>query len=413
MLTTDISSLARVEVICPAGANMTNLGTMTATAPFDPKVKTMVTAFSRRLAQDRQARAFPEIVALAHWLRPHAIASLETAFHTGLPQGTVALGRGLALHFAPGNVDTIFLYSAMLSVLAGNVTVVRVSSRESAQIALLIRILGTVLAESVFHEVAERIRIVRYARDATITAALSALCDLRVIWGGDSSVNEIRAIALPPRARDLPFPDRWSLCVLDAAAIQAAQRDLHAIARAFVNDAYWFGQMACSSPRVVLWHGDTVTAQQAAQRFWSEVHAQAQGFSTSIQAVQYMDKLTAQYSAAIDGTVQHFHPTGGNLVSVADLTDLKKPQTDLLHIGGGLFWQAHLPDLKALTTLLDRRSQTISSFGMSAQAWSEWVLSEAAWIDRIVPLGQALQFDTIWDGQDLLRDFTRLVTIRC
>jgi hypothetical protein len=413
MLNTDISCLARVDVICPAGANMTNLGTMTATAPFDPQVKAMVTAFSRRLAQDRQAKAFPEIVALAHWLRPHAVASLETAFHAGLPKGTVALGRGLALHFAPGNVDTIFLYSAMLSVLAGNTTVVRVSSRESAQITLLTRVLSTVLAESAFHEVAQRIRIVRYARNAAITAALSAVCDLRVIWGGDASVSEIRAIGLPPRARDLPFPDRWSLCVLDAAAIQASETNLPDIARAFANDAYWFGQMACSSPRMVLWHGDVVTSLQAARRFWPAVYAQAQSFSPGMQTVQYMDKLVAQCSAAIDDTVQHFYPTGGNLVSVADLTDLKRPQTDLLQIGGGLFWQAHLPDLKALTTLLDRRSQTISSFGMSAQAWSEWVRLEAAWIDRIVPLGQALQFDTIWDGQDLLRDFTRLVAIRC
>jgi hypothetical protein len=62
--------------------------------------------------------------------------------------------------------------------------------------------------------------------------------------------------------------------------------------------------------------------------------------------------------------------------------------------------------------LLDRRSQTISSFGMGTQTWTDWVQQEAALIDRIVPLGQALQFDTVWDGQDLLRDFTRLVAVR-
>ena len=244
------SVLARVEVVCPAVGRLTTLDHLKATAPFDPQVKAMVTAFSRRLAQDPEARAFPEIVALAHWLRPRAILDLEEAFRAGLPAGTVALGRGLALHFAPGNVDTIFLYSALLSVLAGNATVVRVSSRDSAQIGLLTRVLGTVLADPAFAAVAARIRIVRYAREAAITAALSATCDLRVIWGGDASVREIKAFPLPPRARDLPFPDRWSLSVIDAATLNAEGTDLPAVARSFANDAYWFGQMACSSPRL-------------------------------------------------------------------------------------------------------------------------------------------------------------------
>lgn len=412
-MTTEQSVLVRVETLCPAGAPLTRLDQMKGNVPFDPEVKAMVTAFSRRLAQDSAARAFPEIVALAHWLRPRAILDLEKAFRAGLPAGTVALGRGLALHFAPGNVDTIFLYSAMLSVLAGNATVVRVSSRDSPQIDLLIRVLGAVLVDQAFAAVAARIRIVRYPREAAITAALSAACDLRVIWGGDASVREIRAFPLPPRARDLPFPDRWSLSVIDAAALNAQDAELPALARAFANDAYWFGQMACSSPRLVLWHGEVQEVQEAARRFWPEVQRQAQSFAPAMQTVQYVDKLVAQCSAAIDGTVQRIRSTGTNLVSVAGMDRIKLPDTALLHIGGGLFWEAHLPALTDLTPLLDARSQTISSFGIAEPIWADWVQRSAAQIDRIVPLGQALQFDTIWDGQDLLRDFTRLVAIRC
>ena len=405
--------LARVEVLCPAGGNLMCIATLKATVPFDPQVKTMVAAFSRRLAQDPAARTFPEIVALAHWLRPRAILDLENAFRAGLPKGTVAMGRGLALHFAPGNVDTIFLYSAMLSVLAGNVTVVRVSSRASAQIALLTQVLSDVLADPDIVEVAARIRIVRYPREDAITAALSVACDLRVIWGGDTSVSEIRAFPLSPRARDLPFPDRWSLSVIDAEALIAEDTDLPALARAFANDAYWFGQMACSSPRLVLWHGKADAAEEAASRFWPEVQRQAQRFAPAIQVVTYVDKLVAQCNAAIDGTTQNIRSTGTNLISVACLDRLQLPDTSLLHIGGGLFWEAHLPSLTELKPLLNKRSQTVSSFGMSGSLWSDWVQSEAAQIDRIVPMGQALLFDTVWDGQDLLRDLTRLIAIRC
>ena len=56
MLTTEQSMLARVDVVCPPGAPLTTLANLKATAPFDPQVKAMVTAFSRRLAQDPAAR---------------------------------------------------------------------------------------------------------------------------------------------------------------------------------------------------------------------------------------------------------------------------------------------------------------------------------------------------------------------
>jgi hypothetical protein len=274
-------------------------------------------------------------------------------------------------------------------------------------------VLNSILAQPRFAEVADRIRIVRYERDAMVTAALSMACDLRVIWGGDQSVRDIRAFPLPPRARDLTFPDRWSLSVIDARALLGAQDRLPEIARAFANDSYWFGQMACSSPRLVLWHGSPEAARAAADIFWPELELQAQSFADDVQPVQFMDKLVAQCSAAISGSARVIRQTGSNLVSVAGMSVLGLPETDLLHIGGGLFWEAHLPNLAALAPLLDRRSQTIGSFGIPAADWVGWTVRHAALIDRIVPLGQALQFDTIWDGCDLLREFTRLVAIRC
>lgn len=410
---TDAMPFGRVTVLCPAGMRLDDPATLPAAAPFGVDVKAMIGAFSRRLAQDPRARTWPEIVALAHWLRPRALDDLEVGYRAGLPAGTVALGRGVALHFAPGNVDTIFLYSALLSVLAGNATLVRVSSRVSPQIALLTEVLNTILAEPRFAAIAARIRILRYDRDAEITAALSAACDLRVIWGGDQSVRDIRAFPLPPRGRDVTFPDRWSLSVLDAEALLATQDRLPEIARAFANDSYWFGQMACSSPRLVLWHGTADAARAAANLFWPELECQAQSFARDVQPVQFMDKLVAQCSAAIDGAAQAIRQTGSNMVSVSGISSLTLPESALLHIGGGLFWEAHLPDLDALAPLLDRRSQTIGSFGISATTWAAWTVRHVALVDRIVPLGQALQFDTIWDGCDLLREFTRLVAIRC
>ena len=402
---------ASLEILCPSGASLVKLSRK-ADAPFSVLAKTLVGRFSRRLAQDPRSRTFPEVISLAHWLRPRAIEDLETRFLAGLPQDTYALGRGVALHFAPGNVDTIFLYSALLSVLAGNPTVVRVSSRASQQIAILTDVLDTILQDPMLAEMRDRLRILRYPRDMSITATLSASCDLRVIWGGNASVLDIRSLPLPPRGRDVAFPDRWSLCVLDARSVLAEDTDMAALARNFVNDAYWFDQMACSSPRLVLWHGTAAEAEAASARFWSVVEAASGSFAQSMQAVQFVNKLVAQCIAAIDGIATRLRPAASNIVSVATLARLDPPAHDLLHIGGGFFWQAHLPDLDALAPLLDSGSQTLTSHGIAADIWADWTIRHAAGIDRIVPVGQALQFDTIWDGMDLLREFTRLVAIR-
>lgn len=39
---------------------------------------------------------------------------------------------------------------------------------------------------------------------------------MRVIWGGDATIKEIRRAALLPRATEITFADRYSLAVIDA-----------------------------------------------------------------------------------------------------------------------------------------------------------------------------------------------------
>mgnify|MGYP001581189159 FL=1 len=82
------------------------------------------------------------------------------------------------------------------------------------------------------------------------------------------------------------------------------------------------------------------------------------------------------------------------------------------HPGGGLFFEAHLENLLELTTFLGRRDQTLTWFGFAPDELHAlvWNLNGRA-IDRIVPIGQALQFHRFWDGNDLLQEFCRCVYI--
>ena len=56
---------------------------------------------------------------------------------------------------------------------------------------------------------------VSYGREEEINRSFSAIADVRILWGGDRTIEEIRRVApLPAHAIDTGFADRYSLCVL-------------------------------------------------------------------------------------------------------------------------------------------------------------------------------------------------------
>ena len=80
--------------------------------------------------------------------------------------------------------------------------------------------------------------------------------------------------------------------------------------------------------------------------------------------------------------------------------------------GGGVFFEKTISDLGELLPLLNRKCQTVASFGITKQEWEELLQAHVPrGIDRIVPLGRANAFSEFWDGYDLLGEFTREVVV--
>ena len=62
--------------------------------------------------------------------------------------------------------------------------------------------------------------------------------------------------------------------------------------------------------------------------------------------------------------------------------------------------------------MVGRRCQTLSVWGVAIEDLVKLVGEvPTAGIDRVVPIGQALDFQTIWDGYDLLTQLSRVVTV--
>ena len=77
----------------------------------------------------------------------------------------------------------------------------------------------------------------------------------------------------------------------------------------------------------------------------------------------------------------------------------------------GTFFEHDVATLNELSTILDNRIQTITYFGIEPKRIADLVIQhKVKGVDRIVPVGKALDFELRWDGYDLPRTLSRVVT---
>ncbi len=386
---------------------------LAAWSPFDPRAVAFVAKFSQKLLTHPRIREFAELAALAHWFRGARLRDLEQIYPT--PIDAVVRGRGFVFHLAPANVDSVAMYSWLIALLAGNVNWVRVSQKTSAQFDLILSVLEQTLAdESVGQPIAGRVVLFTYPHDETVTGAISAAAMCRVVWGGDATVAAIRAIPLRPSAVELCFPDRFSAAAINARALLAlGPAALQQQTAAFYNDAFWFAQQACSSPRLLAWVGSSSDCAQAQQRFWTALQTHVTRTQPENTAAMHMDRLGAAFDLAAQGLA---HPapeqTSGAYPLRLTLEQPLSPAMKDLHCVNGLFFEQRLSQLREFAPQLSDKEQTLAVLGFDRSELLSLVdcLPPRA-IDRIVPFGQALSFATVWDGVDLFIALTRQINL--
>jgi len=380
--------------------------------PFDPAALAFVEAVSTTLLTSARARSHPELVALAYWMRRANIARLRQAAETA-NTGRILVPRGVVFHVAPSNVDSIFVYSWFMALLAGNANVVRLSSRASAQTGVLLDVIRHLLMQSEHAAIAQRTLLVQYQTRHETNVLFSSICQMRVIWGGDATVASLREAPLPPTATELAFADKRSLAVIDAPAWQitdVAQKQ-NAV-KHFFNDVYWFNQLACSSPRQVLWLGGENAADAARTDFWARVQTHIADEGVRFEPSTYVQKRLAVDALAADMTTDTLHILPGRSNALIRVWQDRPDLSRFVQGGHGQLLESRLDDLDDLRPWLNRRIQTVSYFGIDASRWRTFFAGEPVrGIDRVVPFGQALNFAPVWDGFDLYRSFTREITV--
>ena len=385
----DDALLASVDVVCPRNATWSAFE-LAPLAVFSEPVTSFATELSCRLLQ--LANSQPDLAALGFFLRPAALKqALQQYKHTDL------MPLGLTFHLVPSNVPTVAFYSWLAVLLQGNSTIVRLSSRRNSVQDAMLDLLNQMFSELEWQTIAVRVRFVRYQHNDTITEYFSALCYSRVIWGGDSTIREIRKIPLSPKAKELCFPDRKSVAVLDSHYLNAlSERDFAQLIQRLGLDISQFNQQACASPVLMVWLGKP--AAELWQRFWLALSCQFPD--------EFADKLEQTVNlqlAACDGVISDAAQVGHlTVAAISNASDVSR-----CTFGAG-FLVYQIVDVLATWLTQSASFQTCVYVGTDkAHLVESLKQSPTMRIDRVCPAGQALAFDWIWDGHDMLREFSR------
>lgn len=380
--------------------------------PFDNRTLDFLDALSKSILSDRAFNRRPEIAALGFWLRRAQLKKMlseQEALLNGSHYKVAPLGK--VFHICPANVDTMFIYSMVVSLLMGNRNVLRISKRMDAPHVLgLFEKLNTLMEIQDFVLFKDYINIVSYSHNEDISDYLSSSSNARLIWGGDATIKTFQSFKKSPRTKDIVFADRISMMVLDSESILSCEgKSWDELLRNIYNDSYTFDQMGCSSPQTIYFLGSQKDCADARNKISKGLEKMLlTEYESDVNSLASL-KLNRMVDDALEGNI--LAHSGNNLFTLLELSE-SGDSSSLHGCGGGYFYFQDCTEIGSLEALKVPKVQTISYFGLSAASKKQ--LCELAYgegIDRIVKVGNALNFHYIWDGYNLFQELSRKVFI--
>jgi len=380
---------------------------------FSEKAVSFLSELSKELLAIPGIREHLDVMSYAYWIRK---ASLEKTKSEFVRPDVTRIGRGVAFHIAPSNVPVNFAVSMTSSLLAGNVSIIRVSNKEFEEVDIICSAINRIFAKPECAEMKQYICIVRYEHSDEITTYLSSICDVRIVWGGNRTIEQIRRSPIPPRAIEMCFADRHSIAVIDAAEYFKSAKDpekgdnfVREFAKKFYTDTYYTDQNACSSPRIVVWLNADNNIDESKQIFWNALGKEISE-RYELQPIQAVDKfsMATELSMKKDGVRI---TRNGNKLFIIDLDNLTSDVMDY-KMSGGYFFQYSATSLNEIMPIMGKMCQTVAVFGLDKRSVVNFVLEKGVrGVDRVVDIGDTMGLEFTWDGFRMIEAMSRVIYI--
>ena len=372
--------------------------------PFNHLSIEFLNDFSNSLKKYNKIKFYPDLIYLMFWCRKKKIEKLAKDFKNN----KLRLGRGLIFHICPSNVPTNFAYSFFFGVLSGNSNIIKVPSINFKEKKIILEILKSVLNKSKYIDLKKSNSFIQYNNKAETTEMISSICDGRVIWGGDKTINEIRKIWIPERAIEITFSDRYSISIINLDQLRKVKPNaIYQLAKKFYLDGYSMNQAACNSPHFIFWVGKKNKKLQ--NYFWNELmKIVKQKFL--FDDIHVVDKYTNLIENIITENGFNKIKMFKNHLYVIDANKIN--QLENVRGVNGTFFQKNISNINNLKKFITKKCQTVSYFGFNKEKLKLFLLNNnLLGIDRMVPIGNALDIDIIWDGFEVTKNLSRVISL--
>ena len=374
--------------------------------PFNEVRLNFLEELSNLIHNNKLCKKFSDLIALSFWLKKKNLLK----FKENYPEKSLILSRGVVLHFTPNNVPTNFIYSFVFSFLAGNTNLVRLPSEDFKQVNLILKIINDLKNKKKYKMIFNQNFFFKYSKDEIgLSKDLSELSDVRIIWGGDQSIKDIKKISSKVRSKDIIFSNRYSMCVMNSKKFNSINNiEKSKIIFGFYNDAYGFDQNACTSPHLILWLGDKKNNKIAQNIFWHRLS-------------EYVNK---KYDLDIGLAAKRHLFIHEELINNKFIMNLKNYNNSLYVFKlnkiykdiyksfkkFGIFFEYEIKNLEEVSVINNHKYQTLTYYGFDKNLLrKKSILNYLNFFDRIVPVGKSMEMEYCWDGYNLFTELTRKV----
>ena len=370
---------------------------------FDISTINFLDKISKEIIKNKEYSKYTDIITFAFFIRKKNLIKISKEYKNK----DRMIGRGIAYHITPSNIPINFAYSLVFGLLSGNNNIVRLPSKNFIQIKILYKIFYKTLKKKKYLELYKRICLVKYERSDEISSQLSKKADIRLIWGGDETVNQFQKYATSPRCIDLKFANRYSISIIDINKLaKLSNNNLENIVNRFYNDSYTMDQKGCSSPQALIWIGKD--KKKIKDKFFNTLSKIADKKYDNDLAVTN-NKIASLSLAAIKSEINFLsNHKNFNLIRIK-LKKISK-QIEKIHPHFGTFVEININNLDQLNKIISKKLQTISFYGVDKKKIYDLVFKYGILgVDRIVPIGRALDMGIEWDGYDVIAALSRII----
>lgn len=370
---------------------------------FNDDIINFFNEISHEILNNKINSNYPDLMTFAFWCRKANLVKISGEYD----KKDRMIGRGIALHITPSNVPMNFAYSLAFGLLAGNNNIVRLPSKNFTQVNIICKLFLKILKKKKYSKIFKKICLIKYERSDEISSELSKNVDARLIWGGDKTINQFKKYYTSPRCVDLNFANRYSISVINVKKIsKLSHSQLENITSRFYNDCYTMDQRGCSSPQAIVWVGgkDKKTKNFFFDSLGKIVDKKYENdLSVANDKMASLSLIAAKSNINFKTNYNNFKLTR---IAIKNLSnEIEKIQPHF-----GTFVEIDINNIEELNKIISKKLQTITYFGIDDKILKNSIIKQGSpGVDRIVPIGRALDMSVIWDGYDVIQALSRTI----